>query len=169
MRAVADAGPLIHLSWIDHVDLLGQLFEEVLVPGAVREEVLRAAPDVPGMEAIRAAFAAGQLEVRAIDDQTQIATLPPALHQGEAQALVLLRQEDADLLLTDDRRARAEAERRGIPLTGTIGLLQEARQRGLIPAAYPLVLRLRASGFRISPRLLERIEREERETRPSMP
>ncbi len=39
MRAVADAGPLIRLSWIDRLDLLGALFDQVLVPVAVWNEV----------------------------------------------------------------------------------------------------------------------------------
>ena len=52
MRAVSNAGPIIHLSWIDLLDLLAALFEEVLVPVAVREEVLRAGPHVPGIQAI---------------------------------------------------------------------------------------------------------------------
>ena len=40
MRAVSDAGTLIHLSWIQQVDLLERIFEEVFVPPAVRDEVL---------------------------------------------------------------------------------------------------------------------------------
>jgi predicted nucleic acid-binding protein len=42
VRAVSNAGPIIHLSWIGRLDLLATVFEEVLVPLAVREEVLRA-------------------------------------------------------------------------------------------------------------------------------
>lgn len=38
MRVVSNAGPIIHLSWIDRLSLLPQLFEEVLVPVAVRDE-----------------------------------------------------------------------------------------------------------------------------------
>jgi predicted nucleic acid-binding protein len=42
VRAVSDAGPIIHLSWIGQLELLEGLFEEVLVPEAVRDEVLPA-------------------------------------------------------------------------------------------------------------------------------
>ncbi len=63
MRAVANAGPLIHLSWIDELDLLPALFEEFLVPLAVRDEVLRASPDVPGVPALGAAFTSDWLTV----------------------------------------------------------------------------------------------------------
>ena len=57
VKAIASAGPLIHLSWIDQLDLLPCLFDAVLVPFAVRDEVLQASPDVPGVRALRAAFA----------------------------------------------------------------------------------------------------------------
>ncbi|HYU20385.1 MAG TPA: DUF3368 domain-containing protein, partial [Chloroflexota bacterium] len=66
MRAVSNAGPLIHLSWIDRLDLLDELFEEVVVPDGVADEILRTGTDVVGGDAIRAALAAGWLPVRAV-------------------------------------------------------------------------------------------------------
>jgi len=162
VRAVSNAGPLIHLSWIDRLDLLDELFEEVVVPDGVADEILRTGTDVVGGDAIRAALAAGWLPVRAVTDKAEVAALTANLGQGEAETLVLMAQENGDLLLVDDRRARDEAERRGVPFTGTIGLLREARERGLIEAAHPLVLRLRRMGFWVSGDLVDRLEREER-------
>jgi predicted nucleic acid-binding protein len=46
VRAVSNAGPIIHRSWIDRLDLLAAPFEEVLMPSAVREEVLRVEREV---------------------------------------------------------------------------------------------------------------------------
>lgn len=65
MRAVPNAGPIIHLSWINHPGVLPQLFDEILVPVALRDEVLRATDGVPGVPAIHAALKAGWLAVRA--------------------------------------------------------------------------------------------------------
>jgi predicted nucleic acid-binding protein len=73
-----------------------------------------------------------------------------------------MQETSAHLLLSDDRQARAEAARLGLPLTGTVGLLRLARDRGLIDAAYPLLLQLRRPNFWISDALLERIANEER-------
>ncbi len=39
MTTVSNASPLINLSRIDKLDLLRQLFGELLIPGAVWEEV----------------------------------------------------------------------------------------------------------------------------------
>ncbi len=161
MRAVTNAGPLIHLSWIGHLNLLPAAFEEVLVPPAVQEEVLRASSDVLGLVALREAFAADWLKVRAVADSAAVATLRTDLDRGESEAIVLMREVGADLLLLDDRRARTAAQRQGLPLTGLIGILRLARDRELIPAVMPLVDELRRNGFRISTDIVEQIRREE--------
>ena len=83
------------------------------------------------------------------------------LDRGESEAIVLFRKSAAHLLLIDERRGRAYYEREGVPVTGTIGILRRARERGLIPAVAPLLDELRAQGFRITTGLVEQIRREE--------
>jgi uncharacterized protein len=161
VRAVSNAGPIIHLSWIDRLDLLAALFEEVFVPVAVREEVLRAGPQVPGIQAIRDAFASGWLRVQPVLDSAAVLRLTAELDRGESEAIVLMRETQAGLLLLDERRARARAGREGLRLIGTIGILQQARDRGLVQAVTPLLGDLRRNGFRVSAELVEQVEREE--------
>lgn len=127
---------------------------------AVEEEVLQAHPDVPGIEALRAAFAAGWLKVRAVDDQAAVAALVD-LDRGEAEAIVLMKEMGAAVLLLDERKAWGQAQRQALLVTGTIGILRRAKARGLIPAVYPFVLALRRLGFWVSTELLEQIHREE--------
>lgn len=161
MRAVANSGPLIHLSWIDRLDILGELFEEVLVPPAVRQGVLSAAPHVPGVTGLRVAFAAGRLKLQPVGDQGLVITLTTDLDRGESEAIALMNETGADVLLLDDRRARATAHDRGFPFTGTIGILKLARGRGLISSVVPMLHELRRRGFWISAELMEEIGREE--------
>lgn len=161
MKAVANAGPLIRLSWLDRLDLLHHLYDEIVVPAAVQHELFQGRADAPGMQALRDAFRTGQLHVRSVADQTLLAGLLDTLDRGEAEAIALLIEQGSGLVLLDDRRARAEARRRGLPLTGTIGILQRARQRGLIEAVMPLLAELRRRGFWVSDGLLEQVAREE--------
>lgn len=161
MKAVANAGPLIHLSWIAHLDLFPALFEEVIVPVAVRDEVLRASPDVPGVLALRAAFTTDWLTVAAVADRASVVRLTADLDLGESEAIVLVREVGADSLLLDERRGRAIAERQGLPIMGTIGVLRTARRRGLIPSVTPLLEELQRRQFRVSVQLVEQIRREE--------
>ena len=160
MRAVSNAGPIIHLSWIDQLSLLAQLFDEVLVPLAVRDELLRAAHDVPGVPAIHAAFQMGWLAVREVADPPRAEQLRADLDPGESEAIALTEELAAGILLLDERRARAHAVRRGIPITGTVGILRRARERGLVRTVSPLLQDLRLRGFRISAELVEEIRRE---------
>ena len=162
MRAESDTGPLIRLSWIDRLDLLDELFDELLIPVGVWRELVPPGAPLPGVEAIVAARARGWFTVRAVRDDAEVTALRGGLDQGEAEAIILMRETSADLLLVDDRRARDEAARRGLPHTGTVGLLRLARDRGLIDAAYPILLELRQRNFWISAALLERIADEER-------
>ena len=161
MRAVSNAGPVIHLSWVGRLDLLRAIFAAVLVPLAVRDEVLRAGPDVPGIQAIRDAFAAGWLRVQPVIDAAAVLPLTTELDRGEAEAIVLMRETRADLRLLDERRARARAVHEGLRITGTIGILQLARDRGLVPAVAPVLEELRRHGFWVGTELVERIQRDE--------
>jgi predicted nucleic acid-binding protein len=164
MRAVSDAGPLIHLSWIDQLALLDRLFEEVFVPPAVRDEVLASPTGTLGLDRIQWAFAEGWLQVKAPTGPLRLTrSVSDALDRGEAEALILSEEIGADFLITDDAPARAEAARRGLQVVGTVGVLTASRDRGLIPAALPLLLELRRLGQWISDALLQTVEEDEAE------
>jgi predicted nucleic acid-binding protein len=162
LRGVADARPLIHLSWIGRLDLLDRLLEEMLAARAVGEEVLAGRPDAPGLPALREAFRAERLRIREVRGDVDALMRAAGLERGESASILLVGESRADLLLSDDGRARDEADRRGLNLSGTIGVLRRARDSGLIEAVHPLLLELRARGFWLSEGLLERIETEER-------
>jgi predicted nucleic acid-binding protein len=83
-------------------------------------------------------------------------TLPvgqfPKLGAGEREAIPLAQELHATFLLMDDTDGRAEAVRRAIPITGTVGILATAAIRGLIDL--PSVLaQLQGTTFHGSPRL----------------
>ncbi len=79
------------------------------------------------------------------------------LDKGEAEAIALAMARQADLLLLDERRARAKAQILELNVTGTIGVLLLAREKGL-EIDLPLLLeRLKTHGFRIGDSLIKRI------------
>lgn len=76
------------------------------------------------------------------------------LDRGEAEAISLAQQINADVLLIDERRGRSEAESRNLPVAGTLTVLVQAARDQRIDLAKS-VEELRRLGFRMSQELAE--------------
>lgn len=103
----------------------------------------------------------GWLDVRPAPDPGRVAALLERIDLGEAEAIVLaLSVPDAEVLI-DEARGRREALELGLRVTGTAGVLLEAKRRGVVPAVRPLVDALiRDHDFRMSDDLRDAVLRE---------
>jgi predicted nucleic acid-binding protein len=150
MVVVADSSPLRYLIVLGQQDLLPELLGETWIPSAVLDEL--SAPATPaGVRAFLHSLP-GWLKVRAPERQT-LEGIASELDRGERAALALAREIAADLVLLDDAAARAQAKLLGFRITGTIGLLRLAAERGLIHVP-GVVEQLRQSGFYLSESLI---------------
>lgn len=147
MVVVADTSPLIYLSRVGALGLLHTLFGEVVVPRAVWTEVVEQRTAAPGLDALKSAD-----WLRVVDRVWP--GLDLGLDAGETAAILLAESLQADLLLIDERLGRRVAESRGLTVRGTLGVLVQARRTGALPALRPVLERLVADGFRISPALI---------------
>ena len=149
---IADTGPINYLVLIANIDLLPVLFEKVILPSAVEAEL--SDPDAPPSVRTWIAAPPAWLDVyetlRRQFDQASV----EGLDQGEIAAIALAISLDADLLLMDDRKGVIVARGKGLRVTGTLGVLDLAAQRGLIDFAQA-VNRLRRTTFRIPEALLD--------------
>ena len=161
MRVVCDAGPLIHLSWIDRLQILHDLFDQILIPSVVKNEVLLPGGTFRGLPSLRVFLESTAIDIRDPDARF-MADLPDILHQGEVAAIALMKEIGGDILALDDGRARIEAIRLGIPITGTVGILRRARDRRILPLAMPYLIELQHLGFWISEAVIDQIRSEER-------
>mgnify|MGYP001237658274 CR=1 FL=1 len=150
MAVVSNAGPLIALARIDHLDLLEELYNEIVVPPAVSHEIMRD-PDLPGALSLKQA---PWLRVEAVNDRTAVERLRFWLDQGESGAIILAQELDATLLI-DERRGRTIAAALGLQYTGTVGMLLAAKQNGHVERVMPLLDALIVAGIRLSNRLYE--------------
>ncbi|MEB3779072.1 MAG: DUF3368 domain-containing protein [Desulfurococcales archaeon] len=152
---VSNSSVIIALAGICHLDLLEKLFGKILVPEAVWREI--AVEGKPGHEKIvRADF----IHVGKAGNRRLVALLEEFVDSGEAEAIVLALERNADLLLIDDHDARDLAKKLGLQVMGTLGVIALAKYRGLIPKAKLIVDKLVESGFWISRKLLEEFLRE---------
>lgn len=151
---VADASPLIGLAAAEAFDLLRQLFGNVTVTAAVRDEVMVGAT-LPGAQELTAAVAGGWITV--VPDPAGTETFPE-LGAGEASALALaLEHEGVCLVLMDDSLGRARAHASGITVTGVAGVLIAAKRAGLIERVRPGLEELADRDFRIAPEIVRAV------------
>jgi predicted nucleic acid-binding protein len=87
--------------------------------------------------------------------EQRLADLLVDLDRGEAEVLALALEQQADLVILDERLARHHARRLGLPLTGTLGVLLRAKQQGLVPSVRILVDELQRSGIWLSARVVD--------------
>jgi predicted nucleic acid-binding protein len=77
--------------------------------------------------------------------------LAEMLDMGEAEAIALYKENDANYLLIDERKGRKIAEYHNVRIIGTLGLLLLAKQRGLLESVKPCLELLQQSTIRIAP------------------
>ena len=157
---VADTGPLIALARGGHLQLLQTLYEKILVPPAVHIELCPGSGR-PGSKRLAEAFEQGWLQVKrpSASATSAIDELILILDPGEAEAIVLAKEMDCRFLLIDERKGRAVARRRGVPIAGIAGVLLAAKRYGFIDEILPLVKDMEQIGYRMSPALINEIAR----------
>ncbi|MBW3571508.1 MAG: DUF3368 domain-containing protein [Gemmatimonadetes bacterium] len=139
MIVISDSSSLIAVAAVGHLEVLRGLYGEVVVPHAVWTEVT--ARDRPGAADIRIAT---WIRVASVRNRALISDLPQRVGAGEGEAMVLAQELSADLLLIDERKARKTALQLGLPVTGIIGVLLEAKKAGLISAIKPILDQMEA-------------------------
>src|SRR5437016_2989266 len=129
---IADTAPINYLVLIGSIEILPELFEKVILPSAVRDELA----DEGAPPAVRQWIAAppSWIDVRSVTASGRIEFLE-GLDDGERAAIALMAEIGADLLLIDDRQGAAVARRHGFIVTGTLGVLALAGRRGLLDLA----------------------------------
>ncbi len=127
--------------------MLRDLYAEIVVPPAVQGELSRNAIQLDR----------SWIRVVAAQNQNEVAVLREQLDPGEAEAIVVAAELAADLLLVDEKRGRRIAIDRGLEVTGLLGVLAEAKARGLISRCQPVLDdMIRVAGFWIGDDLRSR-------------
>jgi predicted nucleic acid-binding protein len=153
MIVVGDAGPLHYLVLIGAVDVLQPLYTRVLVPQTVAGEL----QDANTPATILAWIAQPPAWCEIHPDPPSNPALG-FLDAGEHAAITLALSVKADRLLIDEQAGRAEAERRHLRVTGTLGILAEGHQQHLLDFEASLA-RLRQTNFYLSAELVDRVRR----------
>lgn len=127
LRVVSNTTPIISLLKLNRLELLQKIYNQINIPTAVYKEIEAGNLkeyylDLSKIEWINI------LEIK----NTQALKYFLDLDQGEAEAIVLATEINADLILIDEKIGRFYAKHANLNLTGTIGILIKAKSMGLI-------------------------------------
>lgn len=144
MIVVSDTSPISNLAAVGQLGLLQQLYADIIVPTAVYQELLNSGATDPGVLAVQTL---DWIQTRSVTNLALLQTLQANLDVGEAEAIALAIELKADRLIIDERRGRNVAIQAGIRVIGLLGILQAAKQQGLIPRVQTVLDDLIANGF----------------------
>ena len=148
---VSDASPLIILAQGGRLDLFQVFGGPVLIPRAVEQEILRSGAVDAATEAVRLLDWLKVVDPEPASD----AILRYRLGAGEEAVLAWALAHPGSVAIIDERRARQVARALGVPVIGTLGIIADAKLRGLIPVMRPVVDHLlHTTDWYLSPHVL---------------
>jgi predicted nucleic acid-binding protein len=152
MLIISDTSVICYLILIGEIDVLPQLFTEILIPDAVRDELLNEKSD----QSIKAwiSNAPNWLVVQSVENILD--DLPIGLGKGECEAISLAVQLQADLVVIDDLDARLAAQTYQLTITGTLGILYRAGISDLLDFE-AAIQRLHTTSFRVASSLTNQL------------
>ena len=157
MLVVSNTSPILNLAIVGQLDLLRQQFGQIQIPPAVLDE-LKIDEERPGSQSIQVALTAGWIQVQPFSNQSLVQLLRQTLDSGEAEAISLALQLQADWVLLDERDGRKAAKSLGLQITGVLGVLLRAKECGSLASLQPVITELtQKAGFRIAPELLTKV------------
>jgi hypothetical protein len=156
MSVVADAGPILSFARATRLDLLRQVVGDLTIPDAVYEDIVVQGAGKPGSQEVMQLSWIRRIPGR---DRAFVDQLPQKLHLGEREAIALAKEQNT-VLLVDEREARREAIRQGITVIGSLRVLKEAKDRGIIPEVKPVLDKLIAAGMYVSDALYQKFLQE---------
>lgn len=139
MIIIADSSCLIALSNIQKLDLLEQVFGKISITKEVASEFGLVLPS--------------WISVEAINNNKLFEEIKTFLDKGEASSIVLAIEHPGSLLIIDEVDGRRAAQKYSVQITGTIGIIGLAKQKGIIKSVKPLINDLKKAGFRLSEEL----------------
>jgi uncharacterized protein len=153
---VSDTSPVRALNHLGLLNVLEQLYGGVFIPTAVADELEFPAHDFVAIEISKNST----FHIRDVIDRERLREIRTTIDAGEAEAIALALEINADFLLIDELAGRTVAEEMGLRYIGVLGVLLRAKNFRLIDSVCPLMDKLQYQlNFFISPTLYEQVRR----------
>lgn len=152
LKVVSNTTPLISLLKLGRLDVLMELYQEILIPTAVFEEI-EAGKNKSFYRNLSNIDWVKIIKIENEDARRYFLDLD----KGEAEAIILATEIGADLIIMDEKLGRFHAKHADLKVTGTVGVLIKAKREGIINELKPLLFELRAKDVWISEKFIDEI------------
>ncbi len=151
-KVITNTTPILSLLKIDKLNILKEIYGEIIVPNAVYQEIEKGKyksyyQDLKSIDWIK---------IKHIKNTDSLSFFVD-LDKGEAEVLILAKEQKADLVILDEIMGRRYAKRLGLKLTGTLGILLKAKEKGIINSLRELLTELTEKGTWLNPKLIKKV------------
>jgi predicted nucleic acid-binding protein len=133
---ISDTSCLIILTNIGKLDLLYQTYGRIITTPDIATEYNETLPE--------------WIDIKSATDKYYQQILEMQIDKGEASAIALALELTDSVIILDDYKARKVAEKLGLTITGTIGVIIKAKLQGIIPSIKPYLDKIKTTDFRLS-------------------
>lgn len=151
-KVVVNTTPLITLSHVGQLDILKELYGEIIIPEAVYKELSVKEESICKKAVDRSV---DWIRVENVKNQMAKTMYKTQLHDGEVEVMILSKEIAADIVIIDDANAKKHAKYLGLPVTGTLGVLIKAKQEGYVNELRPILSQMVEEGIYISQSLID--------------
>lgn len=156
MKVICNTSPIIGLLSINRLSLLWQLFDCVIIPQAVYQELCADNEKHSAeIQQIEACILQGKITIYQIKNSQMVKAMYGKLHYGELEVIVGAKEQGLPLAIIDEIAARKMASEFLIDTIGIMGILLLAKKRGIVKEIRSDMELLRKNGYRISDKLFE--------------
>ena len=153
-RIICNTSPIIGLISFGKLSLLGELFDELILPEAVyRELCADSSAHQKEIDEIKDCVRKGYFKIYSVKNSDMVKSMYGKLHYGELEVIVAAKELGLQMAVIDEKAARKMASEFLVDTIGILGILILAKQRGLVKCIKPDVDKLRMNGYRISDEL----------------
>lgn len=132
---ISDTSCLVILEKIKELELLHRLFGTIFTTSEIKDEFGLPLPE--------------WVQIKEVRNKNYQSIIEATLDKGEASAIALALELEDCLLIIDDLKGRKFANQLGLKITGTFGVLVEAKLSGTIPSVKPILEKIKTTNFRI--------------------
>ncbi len=133
MKTVSNTTPIISLSSIGKIEILKDLFQEIIIPQAVYDEIK--AKQGYGYDEVDLSF----ITVQTIQNTEREKLLLEQLDAGEVQTIILSKEINADNTIIDENTGYKIAKESGLNVIRTLSILLKAKEVKIITEVKPLL------------------------------